>query len=560
MPPDRPLKLILIDDDSVFRQGLKLWLDRFADLKVIAEADSGAAALQILQSTSVDLIILDLALGRADRTQTQGLALCQQLADRYPQPILLLSSFTEPVMQAAAQQAGSTGYCLKNLNVDELSIAIRQVAAGQSYWMQPSQSTDRAPSPRFASLRRSLQQSGTSRIDAALADIAAQLQNPNLSLLDRAVLVGRRRELRASRWLVDRLSPTSAAVAPDPLAAPLPAPESTSALAVIEPLSITARTLQTVLWDRVLAKLHSLQNQTDLPLETDILWEDKKRELFYLVLKKLEELLDELRFSQIQPPQLVEKKLLQDLWQATIADFYGKYSIVQINQQPQEVVETLLQEADLVRTAILDRIPFAIDLISHLLFQTPLMIDGVSYAAGSPEALARSEILLENLVIQTANGAVQPLLNRFANVAAIQQNFYDYRLISVREIERFRNNLSWKYRLDQYVNEPKAIFESQYRLLVFSGRGIYKTAIYAPRDRELEQLTGIQLSVTLALETRDAIAPRLRAAVSFVGSGVIYLLTEVVGRSLGLIGRGILKGIGGAWQDARVGRNGERQK
>ena len=68
------------------------------------------------------------------------------------------------------------------------------------------------------------------------------------------------------------------------------------------------------------------------------------------------------------------------------------------------------------------------------------------------------------------------------------------------------------------------------------------------------------MAVTVALEARDAIAPRLRSAVSFVGSGLIYVLTEVIGRGIGLVGRGILKGVGTAWQDGKFSRNSERQK
>ncbi|HEY9762745.1 MAG TPA: DUF3685 domain-containing protein, partial [Trichocoleus sp.] len=56
---------------------------------------------------------------------------------------------------------------------------------------------------------------------------------------------------------------------------------------------------------------------------------------------------------------------------------------------------------------------------------------------------------------------------------------------------------------------------------------------------------------TLAIEARDAIAPRLRATLSFLGSGLVYVLTDLVGRGLGLIGRGIIKGVGSAWSDPR---------
>jgi hypothetical protein len=47
------------------------------------------------------------------------------------------------------------------------------------------------------------------------------------------------------------------------------------------------------------------------------------------------------------------------------------------------------------------------------------------------------------------------------------------------------------------------------------------------------------------------VAPRVRSAISFMGNGVIYVLTEVIGRGIGLVGRGVIKGIGNVWQDGR---------
>jgi len=294
-----------------------------------------------------------------------------------------------------------------------------------------------------------------------------------------------------------------------------------------------------------------LKNLTQTPLEIDILRTEKKRELLYIVLRKVEELLTELQVSQVQPSQLIDKRsvILQDLWQAVITDFFGKYTTLAMGDRQLEIVDLLLQDQAIVDRDILRKIPLFPELLTHLLFQSPLEIDSFSYTAGSPEAIIRAEVLLQNVLIQVANAVIQPLLNRLGNVEAVKQNFYDRRLLSTREIERFRNNLSWKYRLEASVREPQAIFESRFKLFIITALGIKKTSIYAPREQELAQLSGIPYTVTLALEIRDAIAPRLRSVVSFLGTGLIYLLTEVVGRSIGLIGRGILKGVGNAWQD-----------
>lgn len=609
---DRRIKLLLIDRDPIFSAGLRVVVEQFPELQVAGEAETDAAALQILAELSgnatasatsipalgVDLVVLELCLGRSTTSYLLGLQLCRQLKTQYPNlPILLLSTLQEPTQLAEALAIGVDGYCPKGIPVSELVVAIRQVAGGRSYWVEArggkSENFTRSPiTPGiFAKLGNHLRLSGLQQIDASVAEVTAQLQVPGLPLLDRALLAGQRRELLASRWLVNQLlappqnrrrgdrfntrvySLTDNLVKPAPTKLPPSSnPSASLPIAQLEASSpLNSRSWQSALFNSTQTKLQfSLQNLTGVPLEIDIFREEKKRELIELILRKIPEVLDELRFSQVQLSQLPELQsvIMRDLWQAATTDFFGKYSMLQVSDtvgsgkalRNLEIVSLLLQDAPVVQTAILDKIPLVVDFFAHLLFQTPLAINNVSYPPGSPEAMERAEALLQNLLIQQANAVVQPLLNRFANVEAIKQNFYDQRLISTREIERYRNNLSWKYRLENYISKPKAIFESRYELFVLASRGIAKISIYAPRNQELAQLSGIPLAVTLALETRDAIAPRLRAGVAFLGSGVIYVLTQVIGRAIGLIGRGILQGLGGSLPESKFGRNSQRPK
>ncbi len=574
-PADRRFRLLLVDEDAVFRLGLRVWLERYPELQIAAEAAEGEEALRFLtEAAAIDLVILDIGSGRM-----QGLTLCQQIKAIYPQlPVLFLGAHTEPVLVAAAQQVGAAGYCAKSLAAAELATVIRQVVRGRSPFVERGSAPELGlaientaivtSSPRrsslFAQLRTALSRSGMRQIDAALTKVNAELRSLDLSLLDRAILAGQQRELRAARQLVNLLRSKDSIEPPKDQGSvradtslDLRLAQFAADQLAVQPAAspiLDSRTLQSVVFDAVLTKLQgSLENQTETPLETDILREEKKRELFYLVLRKQEDLLDELRNSEVQAVQLTAKRspILLDLWQAIVIDFFGRYSTVRVQGIEVEVVSTLLAETAIVQSALLDRIPNVTDLLSHLLFKTPIVVDSVSYAAGNPEALARAELLTENLLIQVANAIVQPLLNRFASVEPIKESFYQRRLLSNREIERFRNDLSWRYRMERYFRDPQAIFESQHRLYVFSWKGIQKTTIYAPRNQELEKLSGVPFAITLVLETRDAIAPRLRSVVSLTGNGIIYVLTEVIGRSLGLIGRGILKGLGNAWQDRR---------
>lgn len=591
-------RILLIDDDPIFRLGLRTALEAFPNLQVVAEVDTGAEALEALRRLhpdGVDAIILELASGRSDTNQLSGLPLCQRLKTEYPNlPILLLTSLSEPLLLRAVQESGIDGYCPKGVVITQLVQVIRQLVSGQSYWqMLPELPPITTNSLRPPSWHHKLRSYGLRQIEDTLVLVTQQLEEPHLSNFDWLFWSGRRRELLAARWVVNQLLPTDVIVVEESTrlgtqerqygdaltpergnrgslpksfsnistSSRLPAIASSAQFPVANPQS--SITQQAAPFDVTLANLESgLSNLSGVPLEIDILATEKKRDLLYIVLRKLEEIIQELHFSQVTIEQLPQKRsqILLDLWQASVIDFLGKYYTLPMGNQDLAVVNVLLGYADIIYRSILDEIPLVVEFFSQQLFETPLMIDNVVYPARTPEALARSEILLQNLIIQVANAVIQPLLNEFADVETIKQNFYGRHLISSREIARFRNNLSWRYRLLQWLEEPKAIFESRYNLFVLSDTGIKTTFIYAPRRQELEQLRGIQLVVTLAFEARDAIAPRLRSTVAWAGKGVVYILTQVLGRSIGLVVRGVMQGIGNTVQETRFGKNSERGK
>ena len=494
----------------------------------------------------------------------------------------------------------------------ELNAAVVQTVENSAAIADKNADNSTVDTPVYKKMLAYFCLSGLREIDATLAVVQADLQEIKAadptdlpSILDGVVLSGRRRELLAARWIVSQLlfegkgekafgrkqrsEKAEGRKRDKEIRGENLLNNSQSQLAnsqVSAESLVVATNWQGSLFDSAAAKLQfDLVNLTGLPLEIDILRLTKKRELMNSILRKLEELLEELRFSQVQPTQLSQKMpaILRDLWEATIIDFFGRYYTLQAGENRVfdgsetslklaesqggsaadilagsgvEVVPMLLADADVVAAQILDKIPMTVDLFAHLLFEIPLTVDNISCVAGSPEAMQRAEALLENLAIQVASGVVQPLLNNLANIEEIKQNFYDGKLISTREIERFRNNLSWRYRWDSYFVEPKAIFESRFWLFVLGDSGIKRISIYAPRNLELAQLSGWQLALTLLLETRDAIAPRVRAVISLLGAGVVYVLTQVIGRGIGLIGRGIIQGIGNSLHDSKFGKNG----
>ena len=213
----RPIKLLLVDQDPIFRLGLRVALEEFPNLQVVSEAETYTNALQLLAQaqqdpTSVNLVILELGNTHSTSSQQLGLQLCQQLKTQYPNlSVLLLSSVQEQGLLLAARSAGVNGYCPKGTPVSELVTAIQEIAAGRSYWFGEVEGDSllrrysNLPQNRKYRLLNSLRLSGIHYINTTLGQVTAKLQVPGLPLLERAILAGKQRELLAAYWLLNQV-------------------------------------------------------------------------------------------------------------------------------------------------------------------------------------------------------------------------------------------------------------------------------------------------------------------------------------------------------------------
>ncbi|MEW6281099.1 MAG: response regulator transcription factor, partial [Candidatus Eremiobacterota bacterium] len=121
------LKLMLVDDHEVVRAGLKTVLELEQDLQVVAEAASGEEALARLQSSPVDLVLLDVIMPGMG-----GVAACREIRDRCPDVrVLMLTSSSDDEAVLSSLVAGASGYLLKNVRREDLTRAIRLVAEGR---------------------------------------------------------------------------------------------------------------------------------------------------------------------------------------------------------------------------------------------------------------------------------------------------------------------------------------------------------------------------------------------------------------------------------------------
>jgi hypothetical protein len=189
-------------------------------------------------------------------------------------------------------------------------------------------------------------------------------------------------------------------------------------------------------------------------------------------------------------------------------------------------------------------LPDAQPMLGALVLARPLLVDGQLLPVDDPRAVLHLERLVANWLLRSAELLAGDVLACCGSWPELRRYLLQPELLATRNLERLRNQLNAQQRWLRWVERPIALYESRRQLLCLEGTGIASVQLVEPRDGELRQLGGVQQLVTLALEARDAISPQLRSLLKGIGDLLVVLLTQVVGRAIGLVGRGILQGMG----------------
>lgn len=123
--PD-PIRVVLVDDQALFRSGLRMLLDSQADIEVVGEAADGEAGLRAVVETDPDVVLMDIRMPVMD-----GVTATERLAARGPRPrVLVLTTFDLDEAAARALRAGASGFVLKDARPEFLLAAVRTVHTG----------------------------------------------------------------------------------------------------------------------------------------------------------------------------------------------------------------------------------------------------------------------------------------------------------------------------------------------------------------------------------------------------------------------------------------------
>ena len=468
----------------------------------------------------------------------------RRLQERWqPAPLLLLlpESFTASRDQLLA--LGAEGL-LQSGGVEQLTDAIETMLSGgrvvqlQASASQPSQTI----SPAMG-LGQWLLVSGLQQISNDLHVIEAMLKPPPKEGLLRFLLEGRCRELHQARalllWLWGPLQMGLADAVPLKGASRLSSDDH-------DATSITLRQRNAAaVWDSIHDRLADavqagLSNATGRLLAIEALQPERRRELLLALLQQLDQLLARLRRDELDPDCWSD--LQPELRRQTLTSMAGSYVRIPRNGALLPVAAALLDDAEFTDED--EDLPDPIGMLAPLLADQPVLVNGQLLPADDPRALLQLETLVSNWLVRTAELIGAELLEACGSWPELRRYMLGERLLATRELDRVRNQLNSQLRWADWIERPIQLYESRRLLFELRGGRIQPRLLTEPRDEELNQLGWWQRQVALLLETRDALAPQVQAVIQRLGDLAVVLLTQVLGRAIGLIGRGIAQGMG----------------
>ena len=481
----------------------------------------------------------------------------------YPLPVLLLLGAEGPYPADVLLALPAAGLLQQPDAATVRQAVATLLAGGRVLDLQPEPiSASESPFPSL-SLGQWLLQTGLQQIQSEEARCRQWLALADPSSLSELLLQGRLRELTAARALLLWLwGPISLAWGSAPDGDPgagswTPGDQSdwgragsTSPYELPRSTAITLRErTASAVWLAIRQRLDQaaevgLVNNSGHLLAFEGLAPQHRRDLLLALLSHLDLLLSRLRHERLRGEELVERwqQLQPELRRLALSAMAGQYV-----QLPQEgsllpVAITLAKEGDFELND--PELPSPLPMLQALVQAQPLLVNGQLLAPDEPLALLQLEALISNWLIRTAELISAELLASCSTWPELRRYLLSGELLATRNLERLRNQLNAQQRWSGWFERPIQLYESRRLLYRLQGGAITPLLLTEPRDQELRRLGWLQQLVTLALESRDAIAPQLHALIRRTGDLVGLLLTQVIGRAIGLVGRGILQGMG----------------
>jgi hypothetical protein len=542
--PAQPLPQLLLFADPLERAGLTSWLEA-ADTS--ADPDGWGGCRVVVDSGELQgapqLVLW--CLGSLPEPQALDAESRRLLERWYPAPLLLLLPSKHPYSSDVLLQLPAQGL-IEQADAETLRQAVTTLLAGGRVLAIAATRRGDDPGPSVPmGLGQWLLLSGLQQIDAELRLCLRLLDPPPVDLLPLLLLQGRVRELRLARRLLLWLwGPVSLAWS-QPLDGPDGAPAAPAPGVAITLRQRTAEGLWEALRGRLTAAAAAgPSNNSGQLLALDGLHASRRSDLLLGLLEQFHRLRQRLLQDDPRGEQLERlwRELQPELRQQALRHMAGSYVQLPMEGRLCPVAETLLHRSSLDADDL--ELPDPAAMLSPLLQARPLLVDGRLVAPDEPQAVLYLELLLSNWLVRSAELISAEVLAACAEWPELRRYLLRPELLATRNLERLRNQLNAQQRWTSWFERPIHLYESRRPLYRLGDGAIDCVDLTEPRDAELRQLGWVQQAVTLALEARDALGPQLRSLLKRLGDLLVVLLTQVLGRAIGLVGRGIVQGMG----------------
>ena len=387
--------------------------------------------------------------------------------------------------------------------------------------------------------------SGLSQINKDLYTIDQMIDKKSINTFYLFILIGRRRELLTAKRLIIWLWGPLEVLIESPI-------KSNNNKNIINKYNtdITIKNTSTnelwnVIYKRVKERLQDdLTNSTDELAALYSLNKSKRCNLLKTLLKEFSTIIIKLDSKNNREKGLEEilQSITPELRANTLRNFIDSYDRLKKNGVDVFISDFLVHNADL---GILDdELPSIALIIDPILNNKPILLDGDYLSIEDPRSIIQLETFILNWIFRTAEIVSEEIISSCSEWPELRKYFLNKELVSTRELERKRNHINTNNQLQNLFKKPVRLYESKRLYYTVKNNKIEKIITLEPRDDELKKLDWAQRQIAFIIELRDALAPQVQAIIQYLGDLIVLILTKVVGRSIGLIGRGIAQGMG----------------
>ena len=301
------------------------------------------------------------------------------------------------------------------------------------------------------------------------------------------------------------------------------------------------KTLTANIFTRIVYKINfSNKKDNQFLLDIDLLKDETKKDLLYISSQNLEQVYSKL-LKTSNPGSFMEvrgESLFLTLLKTTCEEFLTKKYGCYIKISTKRLKQSLYTKQLLKDLKILFQIPFY-----ALLDPKSAQFKSIYYPIYTYASENFIEALIDNLIVEIANCITYFCIVNFSFLYAFRQTLYRSKFLSLRNFERFKNNLIWQLRVRIYITNPTDLYNSRYKIYILRTNGIYSRIIYANRANQISSLTKVSLVTITFIEFKDFLLSRIDEALYLLTKGIRFTLSTVIGQFIGLIWRGIIDGL-----------------